>query len=70
MIPGDGIGHEMANAVKTILKAVNAPIEWELFDLSGMTKAVDETLMKQALGSVRRNKVALKGIFFILGERQ
>jgi isocitrate dehydrogenase (NAD+) len=66
LIPGDGIGHEMANAVKTIFKAVHAPIEWEQFDLSGTTKAVDETLMKQALGSVRRNKVALKGEFKFL----
>ncbi|KAI8850118.1 hypothetical protein BC829DRAFT_425226 [Chytridium lagenaria] len=72
LIPGDGIGHEMAQAVKTIFKAAHVPIEWEQFDLSGYT-ARDETLLKQAMDSIRRNKVALKGILYTpvgrLGQR-
>ncbi|KAJ3200970.1 isocitrate dehydrogenase (NAD(+)) idh1 [Dinochytrium kinnereticum] len=63
LIPGDGIGHEMAHAVKTIFKAAHVPIEWEQFDLSGYT-ARDEILLKQAMDSIRRNKVALKGILY------
>ncbi|KAJ3118486.1 isocitrate dehydrogenase (NAD(+)) idh1 [Phlyctochytrium bullatum] len=63
LIPGDGIGHEMAQSVKTIFKAAHVPIEWEQFDLSGYT-ARDEALLKQAMDSIRRNKVALKGILY------
>ncbi|KAJ3143598.1 isocitrate dehydrogenase (NAD(+)) idh1 [Geranomyces variabilis] len=63
LIPGDGIGLEMANAVKTIFSAANVPINWEQFDLSGYTKK-DEQMLKQAMDSIRRNKVALKGILY------
>ncbi|KAI8817705.1 uncharacterized protein EV422DRAFT_212987 [Fimicolochytrium jonesii] len=63
LIPGDGIGMEMATAVKTIFGAAEVPIEWEQFDLSGYTKK-DEVLLKQAMDSIRRNKVALKGILY------
>ncbi|KND00261.1 isocitrate dehydrogenase, NAD-dependent [Spizellomyces punctatus DAOM BR117] len=63
LIPGDGIGLEMATAVKTIFKAAHVPIEWEQFDLSGYTKK-DEGLLKQAMDSIRRNRVALKGILY------
>ncbi|KAJ3161800.1 isocitrate dehydrogenase (NAD(+)) idh1 [Geranomyces michiganensis] len=61
LIPGDGIGLEMANAVKTVFSAANVPVNWEQFDLSGYTKK-DEQMLKQAMDSIRRNKVALKGI--------
>ncbi|KAJ3053857.1 isocitrate dehydrogenase (NAD(+)) idh1 [Rhizophlyctis rosea] len=63
LIPGDGVGLEMSTAVKTIFKAAGVPIEWEQFDLSGYT-ARDEQLLKQAMDSIRRNKVALKGILY------
>jgi isocitrate dehydrogenase (NAD+) len=62
LIPGDGIGKEMAMAVKTIFKAANVPIDWEQFDLSGYSKR-NESLLLQAMDSIRRNKVALKGNF-------
>lgn len=61
LIPGDGIGHEMANSVKTIFKAAGVPVEWEQFDLSGFGKH-DPALLKACTDSIRRNKVALKGI--------
>ena len=64
LIPGDGIGHEMASSVKQIFKAANVPIEWEQFDLSGYTESVDDALIKQALASIRKNKVALKGVLY------
>ncbi|KAJ3009724.1 isocitrate dehydrogenase (NAD(+)) idh1 [Thoreauomyces humboldtii] len=63
LIPGDGIGKEMANAVQTIFKAAHVPIEWETFDLSGYS-AKDAGLLKQAMDSIKRNKVALKGILY------
>lgn len=69
LIPGDGIGHEMANSVKTIFKAAHVPVEWEQFDVSGYSQA-DPLLLQQTVDSIKRNKVALKGIcatfFFIL----
>lgn len=64
LIPGDGIGQEMSNAVKSIFKAAAVPIEFEQFDLSGYDATGDAVLMKQALDSVKRNKVALKGVLY------
>lgn len=64
LIPGDGIGNEMADSVKAIFAAANVPIEFEQFDLSGNVKDVDEKLLKKAMDSIRRNKVALKGILY------
>ena len=32
LIPGDGVGPEVANAVVGILQAANAPVEFERFD--------------------------------------
>lgn len=62
LIPGDGAGHEIAASVKTIFKAAHVPIEWEQFDLSGYTDIESGTVLKQAMDSIRRNRVALKGI--------
>lgn len=65
LIPGDGIGHEMANSVKTVFKAASVPVEWEEFDVSGL-KVADPALLKQTMDSIRRNKVALKGMYNLL----
>ena len=62
LIPGDGIGQELCSAVKTVFKACNVPIEWEQFDLSGYGEGVkDDLIMKQAMESLKRTKVGLKG---------
>lgn len=63
MVPGDGVGKELSESVKSIFKAANVPIEWEQFDLSGHVSANDD-LMKKTLESLRRNKVGLKGILY------
>lgn len=63
MIPGDGIGQETTSAVKTIFRAINAPVDWEQFDVSGYTSH-DDTLFKRSVESLRRNKVGLKGILY------
>ncbi|KAG1108170.1 hypothetical protein G6F42_016087 [Rhizopus arrhizus] len=63
LIPGDGVGHELAESVKAIFKASNAPVEWEQFNLSGHDSSNDD-LMKETLASLRRNKVGLKGILY------
>jgi len=63
LIPGDGIGQEITDSVKEIFEYVNAPIEWEQYNVSGMSSSGEE-LFKQALESLRRNRVGLKGILF------
>lgn len=63
LIPGDGTGKEVTKAVKDVLKAANAPIDWEEIPLSGYDNP--ETIAKlldQTIESIRRNKIAFKGI--------
>ena len=62
LIPGDGIGPSIADAVVSILDAVGAPIEWER-RVAGLT-ARDEgrdLLPQDTLDSIERNRCALKG---------
>ncbi|KAH7914197.1 hypothetical protein BJ138DRAFT_1177476 [Hygrophoropsis aurantiaca] len=63
LIPGDGIGAEITDSVKEIFEHVNAPIEWEQYNVSGVSSA-GENLFKQAMESLKRNRVGLKGILF------
>ncbi|KAJ7908276.1 mitochondrial NAD-dependent isocitrate dehydrogenase subunit 1 precursor [Mycena leptocephala] len=63
LIPGDGIGAEITDSVKEIFEHVNAPIEWEQYDVSGVSSS-GEALFKQAMDSLKRNRVGLKGILF------
>lgn len=60
LIPGDGIGTEITDSVKQIFEHVNAPIEWDQYNVSGET-AMGETLLREAMESLQRNKVGLKG---------
>ncbi|EOO04221.1 putative isocitrate dehydrogenase subunit 1 protein [Phaeoacremonium minimum UCRPA7] len=66
LIPGDGIGAEVADSVKTIFKADNVPIEWEQIEVSGLDEGKPtgrtEDLFKESVASLRRNKLGLKGI--------
>jgi len=62
LIPGEGIGPEVAAAVRRILKATGVQIAWE--ELEARTDKATEKgqLVNQAaVEAVRRNKVALKG---------
>jgi isocitrate dehydrogenase (NAD+) len=62
LIPGDGIGPEITDAVKKVFGALQAPIEWEEVP-AGMTAMEEygELLPKALLDSVARNRVVLKG---------
>jgi len=62
LIPGDGIGPEVTEAVVRIIKAAGLPIEWDRHD-AGVTafKRFNQSLPPTLLDSVKRNKVALKG---------
>jgi isocitrate dehydrogenase (NAD+) len=62
LIPGDGIGPEVTEAVIRILEASGVSIEWEPHEAG--VKAFErtgQTLPVELLESIRRNKVALKG---------
>jgi isocitrate dehydrogenase (NAD+) len=39
-------------------------VEWEQFDLTGYTDSKDDSLIRQAMDSIRKNKVALKGVLY------
>ena len=62
LIPGDGIGPEVTEAVVRIFRAASLDIEWERYD-AGVTafKRFNQSLPAELLDSIRRNKVALKG---------
>jgi isocitrate dehydrogenase (NAD+) len=62
LIPGDGIGPEVTEAVVRILKASGVSIEWETH-LAGVRafERTGETLPVELIDSIRTNKVALKG---------
>jgi isocitrate dehydrogenase (NAD+) len=62
LIPGDGIGPEVADATVRVLAAAGAEIEWERHTVGA--EAVErhgEPLPAAVLESIRRNRVALKG---------
>jgi isocitrate dehydrogenase (NAD+) len=62
LIPGDGIGPEVTDAVLHIIEATGVSIEWERH-VAGV-EAVERTgkaLPPELVDSIRRNKVALKG---------
>jgi len=62
LIPGDGIGPEVTQAVLRILVAAGVHIEWERHDAGVIAfKRHGQTLPADLLESIRRNKVALKG---------
>ncbi|KAI9850439.1 MAG: isocitrate dehydrogenase (NAD(+)) idh1 [Thelocarpon superellum] len=71
LIPGDGIGAEVAESVKTIFKADNVPIEWEQVDLAGVETGDkhSEELFRESIASLKRNKLGLKGILHTPIER-
>lgn len=61
LIPGDGIGKEITDSVVEIFKHENLPIEWETINVSG--KDGSKEGVKEAVDSLKRNKVGLKGIW-------
>src|SRR5947199_5503106 len=62
LIPGDGIGPEVASAVVRIIEATGVEIDWEEH-IAGQ-QALDKygkTLPDELIESIQRNKVGLKG---------
>jgi isocitrate dehydrogenase (NAD+) len=62
LIPGDGIGPELAEATRRVLDASGVEFDWEVVDAGEACIAEYGTpLPDHVLESIRRNKVALKG---------
>jgi isocitrate dehydrogenase (NAD+) len=62
LIPGDGIGPEVSEAVVRIVKVAGVDIDWERHDAGVRAfKLYNQSLPADVLESIRRNKVALKG---------
>jgi isocitrate dehydrogenase (NAD+) len=62
LIPGDGIGPELAEATRRVLDATGIVFEWEVQEAGEATIASEGTpLPERVLESIRRNKIALKG---------
>src|SRR4026209_2417642 len=62
LIPGDGIGPEVTEAVVRIFHVAGLGIEWERYDAGVLAfKRFNQSLPAELLDSVKRNKVALKG---------
>jgi len=64
LIPGDGIGAEVAESVKTIFKAEMIPITWEEVGITTLETPVERTeeMFEACVNSLSRNKLGLKGI--------
>ena len=62
LIPGDGIGPEVASNVVRIIEASGVEIQWETHYAGAQAlEKFGETLPQELLDSILRNKVALKG---------
>jgi isocitrate dehydrogenase (NAD+) len=62
LIPGDGVGPEVAKAAQDCIDALGVDIDWEIA-LAGepALKEKGSLLPRETLESIKRNKVALKG---------
>ena len=62
LIPGDGIGPELAEATRRVLDASGVEFDWEVVEAGEAVMAKEGTPLPQyVLDSILRNKVALKG---------
>jgi len=62
LIPGDGIGPELAEATRSVLEATGIGFEWDVQEAGEATIAREGTpLPDRVIESIRRNGVAIKG---------
>ncbi|KAH1072457.1 hypothetical protein J1N35_024785 [Gossypium stocksii] len=57
LIPGDGIGPLVTNAVEQVMEAMHAPVYFEKYQVHGDMKQIP----LEVIDSIRKNKVCLKG---------
>ncbi|CAO1623704.1 unnamed protein product [Jaminaea pallidilutea] len=61
LVPGDGIGPEVADSVKDIYKEAKVPINWEEVDVTPEIREGRSKIPIKAEESIRRTTLALKG---------
>jgi len=62
LIPGDGIGPELAEATRRVLDASGVEFKWEIVEAGEAVIAKEGTPLPQpVLDSILRNKIAIKG---------
>jgi isocitrate dehydrogenase (NAD+) len=62
LIPGDGIGPEVAQAMRRVIDATGVKIEWEVMEAGAhMIERYGAPLPAHVVDSIRRNKVGIKG---------
>ncbi|KAI7883039.1 hypothetical protein K492DRAFT_175795 [Lichtheimia hyalospora FSU 10163] len=63
LIPGDGIGPDISESLKKVFEALNVPVDFEQYNLSGVNneEGDNDELLQEALASLRRNKIGIKG---------
>jgi len=62
LIPGDGIGPEVAGAARRVIDATGVDINWEVVEAGeGVMAEYGTPLPDYVLDSIKKNKVALKG---------
>ena len=62
LIPGDGVGPEIAEVAKSCISALDVDIEWDVQEAGSAVIAKENVpLPERVIDSIRKNKVALKG---------
>jgi len=62
LIPGDGIGPEVTEAMRRVVEATGVEIEWDIQEAgAAVMEKYGTPLPEQVLESLRRNKVGIKG---------
>ena len=62
LIPGDGIGPEVADATRRVVESTGVKVDWDVQNAGAeVAEKRGTTLPEEVLASVRTNKVALKG---------
>ena len=62
LIPGEGIGPEVASATRRVLEAAGVQIDWEeIAGRAGASSDEGQVVNQAAVDSVRKNRLALKG---------
>lgn len=62
LIPGDGIGPEVSEAMVKVVKASGAKIEWERVEAGeGVIEKYNTPIPQHVIETIKKNKIAIKG---------
>lgn len=63
LVPGDGIGPEVSEAVKTVLRAAEAPIKWveRHAGVAALDRGEESTLPQGTLDTIKEHGIGIKG---------